>query len=129
MLVLTRKLNEKIRIGSSITITVVRLKGKAVRIGIEAPADVNVLRGELAFDSPQRAAPVEKATMNGNVGEQSDRLSSRQKTTRRGAAHPHRSPTAQVTTEMQAERASLSAAQQMVAGTVPLAEMVNARTV
>jgi len=47
MLVLTRKQNEKIRIGDNITITVVRMKGKAVRLGIEAPKNVNVLRGEL----------------------------------------------------------------------------------
>ena len=50
MLVLTRKQNEKIRIGDNITITVVRMKGKSVRLGIEAPNQVNVLRGELIFD-------------------------------------------------------------------------------
>jgi len=49
MLVLTRKQNEKIRIGDNITITVVRMKGKSVRIGIEAPNSINVLRGELVF--------------------------------------------------------------------------------
>ncbi len=49
MLVLTRKQNEKIRIGENITITVIRMKGKAVRLGIEAPRNVNVLRGELLF--------------------------------------------------------------------------------
>ena len=54
MLVLTRKLQEKIRIGDHITITVLRTKGKAVRLGIEAPADVSVIRGELAFDSGGR---------------------------------------------------------------------------
>lgn len=50
MLVLTRKQNEKIRIGPSITITVLRMKGKAVRLGIEAPQDVSVIRGELCFE-------------------------------------------------------------------------------
>ena len=49
MLVLTRKYQEKIRIGDNITITVLRTKGKAVRLGIEAPAEVPVIRGELAF--------------------------------------------------------------------------------
>jgi carbon storage regulator len=48
MLVLTRKQGEKIRIGDDITITVVRTKGKAVRLGIQAPAHVPVLRGEIA---------------------------------------------------------------------------------
>ncbi len=51
MLVLTRKPQEKIRIGDDITITVIKTKGKTVRIGIEAPSDVNVLRGELVFDN------------------------------------------------------------------------------
>jgi carbon storage regulator len=50
MLVLTRKYQEKIRIGDNITITVLRTKGKAVRLGIEAPSDVPVIRGELAFE-------------------------------------------------------------------------------
>ncbi len=49
MLVLTRKLQEKIRIGDHITITVLKTKGKAVRLGIEAPAEVPVVRGELSF--------------------------------------------------------------------------------
>src|SRR3990172_11346590 len=50
MLVLTRKHQEKIRIGEHITITVLKTKGKAVRLGIEAPAEVSVIRGELAFE-------------------------------------------------------------------------------
>ena len=51
MLVLTRKQNETIKIGDSITITVVRTKGKTVRLGIDAPAEMSVLRGELVFDT------------------------------------------------------------------------------
>lgn len=50
MLVLTRKQNEKIKIGDSITVTVLRMKGKSIRLGIEAPNSVSVIRGELAFD-------------------------------------------------------------------------------
>lgn len=50
MLVLTRKHQEKIRIGDQITITVLKTKGKAVRLGIEAPPDLVVIRGELAVD-------------------------------------------------------------------------------
>jgi len=56
MLVLTRKYQEKIRIGNNITITVLRTKGKAVRLGIEAPADVPVIRGELSFQDEASAA-------------------------------------------------------------------------
>jgi carbon storage regulator CsrA len=47
MLVLTRKLQERICIGNDITVTVLRVKGQQVRIGIEAPRDVRVIRGEL----------------------------------------------------------------------------------
>ncbi len=50
MLVLTRKHQEKIRIGDHITITVLKTKGKSVRLGIEAPAEVPVIRGELSFE-------------------------------------------------------------------------------
>jgi len=55
MLVLTRKYQEKIRIGDNITITVLRTKGKAVRLGIEAPAEVPVVRGELSFETADEA--------------------------------------------------------------------------
>jgi carbon storage regulator CsrA len=48
MLVLTRKQQEKIQIGENITITIVRIKGNIVRVGVEAPLDVRVLRGEIA---------------------------------------------------------------------------------
>jgi carbon storage regulator len=48
MLVLTRKTEEIIRIGNDIQIRIVKIKGNSVRIGIEAPAEVQVLRGELA---------------------------------------------------------------------------------
>jgi carbon storage regulator len=47
MLVLTRKPGEKIRIGPEITLTLLEIQGNRVRIGIEAPAHVTVLRGEL----------------------------------------------------------------------------------
>jgi carbon storage regulator CsrA len=56
MLVLTRKYQEKIRIGNDITITVLRTKGKAVRLGIEAPTNVPVIRGELKFEEEPVAA-------------------------------------------------------------------------
>ena len=47
MLVLSRKESERIRVGDSIVVTVVRVAGDKVRLGIEAPADVLVLRDEL----------------------------------------------------------------------------------
>jgi carbon storage regulator len=59
MLVLTRKYQERIRIGNNITITVLRMKGKAVRLGIEAPSNVPVIRGELAFTDGGTTVEVE----------------------------------------------------------------------
>ena len=47
MLVLSRKQNERIRVGDSVVVTVVRVSGDKVRIGIEAPASMRVLRDEL----------------------------------------------------------------------------------
>lgn len=47
MLVLSRRENEFIKVGDSIVVRVVRLNGDKVRLGIEAPANVVVLRGEL----------------------------------------------------------------------------------
>ncbi|MDP7015022.1 MAG: carbon storage regulator [Pirellulaceae bacterium] len=63
MLVLSRKETERIKLGDSIVVTVVRVAGDKVRLGIEAPPDVLVLRDELEpfeqsgeFDSIEVAA-------------------------------------------------------------------------
>ncbi len=48
MLVLSRKVNEEIAIGNDVTIKVVRVIGNKVRLGISAPASVNIRRGEVA---------------------------------------------------------------------------------
>jgi len=47
MLVLSRKVREQIRIGPDVTITVCRIAGGQVKIGIEAPSHVSVMRAEL----------------------------------------------------------------------------------
>lgn len=47
MLVLTRKLGERIVIGDSITVTVVDIKGDTIRLGIDAPREVRVQRSEV----------------------------------------------------------------------------------
>lgn len=47
MLVLSRKPGERIHIGNDVQITVVRIGPNNVRIGIEAPRDVNIVREEL----------------------------------------------------------------------------------
>ena len=50
MLVLSRKQNERIRVGESVVLTVVRVGGDKVRLGIEAPPSMRVLRDELEDD-------------------------------------------------------------------------------
>jgi carbon storage regulator len=52
MLVLSRKQSERIRVGRDIVVTVVRVAGDKVRLGIEAPPDVVVLRDELKPFAP-----------------------------------------------------------------------------
>jgi len=47
VLVLTRKLGESIVIGENIRVTVIDVHGKQVRLGVEAPRDVSVHRGEV----------------------------------------------------------------------------------
>jgi carbon storage regulator len=47
MLVLSRKESQRIRLGDSIVITIVKISGDKVRVGIDAPGDVLVLRDEL----------------------------------------------------------------------------------
>ena len=47
MLVLSRKESERIRLGNSIVVTIVKIAGDRVRVGIEAPDDILVLRDEL----------------------------------------------------------------------------------
>jgi carbon storage regulator len=55
MLVLSRKVGERILIGGNISVTVVRITGSGVRIGIEAPTDMAVIRQELEGQMEQRA--------------------------------------------------------------------------
>ena len=59
MLVLSRKLNEKIVIDGGIVLTVVKIDRNQIRLGIEAPPDVRVLREELA--SPARRPAMSEA--------------------------------------------------------------------
>ena len=47
MLVLSRKSTESIHIGDSVVVTVLEIRGNKVRLGIEAPKEVHVLRSEL----------------------------------------------------------------------------------
>jgi carbon storage regulator len=57
MLVLSRKLGERILIGDKISVTVVRITGNAVRIGVEAPPDLTVIREELKTELGEDDGP------------------------------------------------------------------------
>lgn len=54
MLVLTRKIGEQIRIGDTVTVRVLEVRGSQVRLGVEAPADVRIYREEIYH--PEREA-------------------------------------------------------------------------
>ena len=52
MLVLSRREHERIKLGDAIVVTVVQVTGDRVRLGIEAPAEIRILRDEL---EPEKA--------------------------------------------------------------------------
>jgi carbon storage regulator len=52
MLVLTRRVNERIVIGDDVTVTVLEVRGDQVRLGIDAPRDVRVFREEVLHREP-----------------------------------------------------------------------------
>jgi len=59
MLVLSRKESEKIMLGDSIVLTIVRVSGDRVRLGIEAPSDMLILRKELdQTEAPSNTAEI-----------------------------------------------------------------------
>ena len=54
MLVLSRKVGQRILIGDNITVTVVRVGQGGVRIGVEAPDDLEIVREELKLAAAKR---------------------------------------------------------------------------
>ena len=51
MLVLSRKSTERIHIGDDVVVTVVQIRGNKVRVGIDAPKEIHVVRGELLISA------------------------------------------------------------------------------
>ncbi|MDM4017247.1 carbon storage regulator [Roseiconus lacunae] len=102
MLVLSRKVDQRIQIGEDITITVVRVEGNRVRIGIDAPRDQRIVRGELepiaetvefelsdrefAFAHPQDSTDVNSPTAKRSSGRHESTSSKRAASTRAVAA-------------------------------------------
>ena len=64
MLVLSRKEGEKLLIGDNITLVVSKIAGNRVTLGIEAPADVKIFRGELGRPTEGRrdVVPMQRAS-------------------------------------------------------------------
>ena len=59
MLVLTRKAKQSLKVGNDVTIHLVSISGNTVKIGIDAPPDILVLRGELAPQQVNKNRPQE----------------------------------------------------------------------
>ena len=68
MLILSRKVGEKIVIGDGITVVVSRVSGDRVTLGFEAPPEMHILRGELRpFRQPGAAKPAGRTRGNGSA--------------------------------------------------------------
>jgi carbon storage regulator len=52
MLILTRRIGESLNIGDEIEISIVKVKGNQIVLGIEAPREISVIRSELLDDEP-----------------------------------------------------------------------------
>ena len=57
MLVLSRKPGEKILIGDNVSVTIVRIGPNTVRLGIEAPRNMNIVREELTMELDEDSDP------------------------------------------------------------------------
>ena len=78
MLVLSRKPGQRIQIGNDITVTIVKTRGRAVRLGIDAPRHVRIVRNELpplADRTPAEQFPDTSNRPNG-AADQSRKISS-----------------------------------------------------
>jgi carbon storage regulator len=70
MLVLTRKVGEGIKIDEDIFVRIIQVKGKQVRIGIEAPRETRIQREELDLKATDAEAYAEAATSKSSLPEQ-----------------------------------------------------------
>lgn len=70
MLILSRKINEKIMIGDEVSVTIIEIRGDQVKIGIEAPKSVKVFRQEVfeAIKNENRAAATSAPNLEGLSG-------------------------------------------------------------
>lgn len=71
MLILTRRVQEALMIGDNVTVTVLSVKGNQVRLGIDAPKDVQVHREEI-YHRVKSGIPHEKAAVYDHDDPQED---------------------------------------------------------
>ncbi len=64
MLILTRKIEEEIKIGSDITIKILSISDNQIKIGIEAPGNVQIFRGEVYNKVKQNTLEASKVISN-----------------------------------------------------------------
>ncbi|MDG1875021.1 MAG: carbon storage regulator [Mariniblastus sp.] len=75
MLVLSRKQNQSVVIDNQIQIEVLKIKGNTVRLGIKAPRNIKVLRGELSpFEVEVNIAELNAASLVSDEEEELQRL-------------------------------------------------------
>ncbi|TWT98423.1 carbon storage regulator [Stieleria varia] len=111
MLVLSRKLDEKIMIGDDIVLTLVKIDSNRVRIGISAPKDVHILRGELAGKEIDGEVELEHSERQHAFAHPEDQTLKTAKT--------HRSkPTASPKSRLTSQPAASSEEPQLFTGTV-----------
>ncbi len=68
MLILTRNVNSSITIGDDIRVTVLSVKGSQVRIGVDAPRDIQVDREEIRANKDAGLPPPIRKTPNADSG-------------------------------------------------------------
>ncbi len=64
MLVLTRKINEEIKIGTDVTIKILSINDNQIKIGVEAPKNVQILRGEVFEKVKESTLEASRASSN-----------------------------------------------------------------
>jgi carbon storage regulator CsrA len=64
MLILTRRVGESVVIGTEVTVTVLRVKGNQVRLGVDAPKSVSVQREEIFHRIQREGGAGEEASYN-----------------------------------------------------------------
>ncbi len=73
MLVLSRKVGESIKIGEGITVVINRISGNRVTLGLQAPRDMRIIRGELRpFDEPETTTAPQRKEQAVPILSQSD---------------------------------------------------------